>query len=424
MGMLALKEAAEQAKQDEAVLARNQVKSLLEVEWTSTGWAASDFIELQMPFERVRGTLFKAINYFEEQQKMKQEELMSVQVALKFVGVVPATVGRCLTGLGRGDLTVQLLATIKMSTPPPAYDDLESLLQVIREGKGILIDTFRHIAVADPEALLKKAKSQAKKLDGDDLLLQLHDFCQCIDDAGALDQLTDASFLERTFSLALSLQGNKENAMQDAAAGVVGTPKKKSSAEEHTAASRRKRNTDKGEMSMIGFVAGVVRVAAARNHEIPCLHKRVEVFINQNLVKVLAKERDGDDEITVASRQPAVLTVLEKWKDCVRACYIHFAPDEDVEDLTADDGTIDVDALVFGLKDFLQCCRWLGWVDYFFTEPKATMLFMETTKPEDSKNQNTNWHALSAADCQMLADEMELELDFEQFEKLIIRIGE
>ena len=421
-GILAMKDAAEIARQDEAVLALNQVKSLLEVEWTSTAWGPSDFLELQMPFDRVRTTLFKAVNYFEEKQKMIAEELMSVQVALRFVGVAPVIVGRCLTGLGRGDLPMQLLPTIKGATPPSSYQDLSDLLQVISEGKAILIDTFRRISVADPEALLKKAKSQNRKLDGEDLLLQLHDFCQCIDAAGALDQQTDASFLEKAFALALGLQGSKENAVMNAD-GVMENLMKLSRAEDHTAASRRKMSTDKGEMSMIGFIAGVVRVAAARNLEICSLHKRVERFINTNLVKVLANEMEADDEITVATRQPVVTTVLEKWTECVRACYIHFAPEEDVEDLTADDGTVDVEALVFGLKDFLKCSYGLGWNDHAFTEIKATILYLEATQPEDGPNKNTDWHALSAVECQILADEMELGLDFEQFQKLIVRIG-
>ena len=95
-----------------------------------------------------------------------------------------------------------------------------------------------------------------------------------------------------------------------------------------TASSRRARSSTKPELSLLGFVIGVVRVAAGRSTELPSLHQRVETFIHTHLVNVVAA-RDTDDDITVAARQPIVAQTMSKWKECVRACFIQYCAEED-----------------------------------------------------------------------------------------------
>ena len=414
-GLIAMRDGLDQAKQDEAALAARQIKGILDVDWGKNPWTPLDFFEVQQPFENVRNHLVKAVDYTTQAQKLKSDDLMSVQASLKFVGVPQNVTVRILSGLGRGDLVSDMIDALKGCTPPPSFVDLDALLQVIREGKSIIVDVFRGIAAPDPETMLQAAAS-GKQLKPEDLLIQLHDFCKCIEDAGALDASTDYVMLEKTFTRALSTQLRKES--PDDAANI-----KKSVTEEETSSSRRKRNTDKGEMSLLGFVAGIVRVAAGRSPEIPSLHRRVEVFIQTNLVSVLAKEMEKDDDITVATRQPVVVKTLTKWKECIRACFIHFCPEEEVEDLTDEDGNVNVDDLALSLLSFLQMCRWLGWHDMWMTQGRATAVFFQTAKPEDGRKKFNEWTKLSMTEAQELAETEELELFFDQFEALVVRMA-
>ena len=393
VGAVALRRQQAMRQTDAAILAMRKIRALLEGQWHNARWQPADFMDIRMPLSRVRTSLDKALSFSRDRQKMKPQDMLSVQVALRNSGVEPDALKVLMRGLAQGALLdKEMLSAIEDARPPLPGEDLAKLLKVIAEHKKVIMDAFLHIVA--PAAIGRR-----RAVTADDLLMGHEQWCLCIETAGGLDGYIDAVVLERIFVQALGLQAVKKT-------GGKYTPKELEN--EQTSASRRKLNAEKGEMSLLGFVAGVIRVAAFKNPQLPSLHERLSLFLEQNLVLTrlgLHAFAPGEDEMSVAARQPVVLAVLERHAEPLQCCFRNFVP-EDARQRP-------IDEIGLELAHWLRLCEDMFWLDERFTRSTATRLFIEATRPHgDSKPS-------SPGD----ASEEGLELEYRPFLQQVVRVA-
>ena len=117
---------------DAAILAMRKIRALLEGQWHNARWQPADFMDIRMPLSRVRTSLDKALSFSRDRQKMKPQDMLSVQVALRNSGVEPDALKVLMRGLAQGALLdKEMLSAIDDARPPLPGEDLAKLLKVM-----------------------------------------------------------------------------------------------------------------------------------------------------------------------------------------------------------------------------------------------------------------------------------------------------